>query len=103
MCRSVGRPRDSKGRFISSSRFPSTFGSVNIPILIVANRYAGLRQEGGSVDANVFSDQEFLDQGERIIQQIVYDNLVNEPVEQKNLVHEKSTNINYVPIPLGTP
>lgn len=74
MRRCAGRPRDSNGRFILSSRFPSTFGSVNIPTLTIANRYARLRQEGGSVDANVVSNQEFLDRGERIIQQIFYDN-----------------------------
>jgi len=71
MRRSTSRPRDSKGRFISSSRFPTTFGSVNMPILTTVNRYARLKQEGGSVDANVVSDHEFLDQGERIIQQVV--------------------------------
>jgi len=68
MHRSIGRPRDNKGRFISNSKFPATFGSANIPILTTTNRYERSRQEGGSVDANVVLDQEFLDRGERIIQ-----------------------------------
>lgn len=65
MSRSTGRPRDSKGRFISSSKFPATFGSVNTTILTTAKQYAGLRQEGGCVDTNLVSDQELLDQGEK--------------------------------------
>jgi len=68
MCRSTGRPRDSKGRFISNSKFPTNFGSVNTPVLTAANRYEGLRQEGGSVDANVILDQEIFDQEGRIVQ-----------------------------------
>jgi len=100
MRRSTGRPRDSKGKFISSSKFPETFGLVNIPILIAANRYAGLRQEGGSVDTNLVSNQEFLDEGEKTIRQVVFDNPVEEPVEMQDNVDEKSTNINRVPIPL---
>lgn len=99
MHKSIGRPRDNKGRFISNSKFPTTFGLVNIPVLTVANRYAGLRQEGGSVDANVVLDRELFDREGRIILKIIFDNPVEELVEQPDLVDKQSTNIYRVPTP----
>lgn len=42
------RPRDNKGRFISSSQFPETFGSTKIPLTNLADNYAGTKHKKGS-------------------------------------------------------
>jgi len=68
MRKSTGRPRDSRGRLICSSKFPATFGLVDIPLINVFNQYARLRKEGASLDTNLVLDREFLDPGEKTIQ-----------------------------------
>lgn len=54
MRRSKSIPRDSKGRFISSTKlFSEIFSPVRTPPINLANRYAGIREGEGSTSIKV--------------------------------------------------
>jgi len=88
MRRSRSRPRDSQGRFIASSKFNTTFGPTNTPIINPTNRYVGIKQEEASVDSKVALERKILNQDRETIEQIIFGSM-------KGIVFEdlESTNI----------
>lgn len=85
---SRSRPRDSKGKFISSSKFPTTFGLTITPITNPINRYAGVKKEQGGAKRKVASEREILNQDEEAIEQIIFGSTegiaLEKPVEMQD-------------------